>query len=921
MRGSRRLAALVGLALVAAATAARATTVDDVCAPGSDPCVLDKTVAVTTDSTLDFGTRALEVRQRGVLDVGTGTMTIRAGSLTVVPGGSLLGRGATGGTIVVVTTGAIAIQASGTTQSRIDVSGESPGGRIELTAGSAVTLAGNVIARATTTAGRGGIVIVRGGTDLDATGPITVTGGGQAVGGDVDLAAPGALTLGGVVDVSGGGGGGGTITLDAGNVSTTNRLDASARTGGGDGGSISITASGSISLRGPVVAESVCSITSGCASTGGELALDAGGTLTIAAQITLSGAGPDGTGGTIEAQAGGDVVQTALVLVDGKGASGCGGEIAIGADGNVTLGAIDATGGFCGGGTIGVDAGQVVALPGDLNADSRTTGPGGEISIAGGDLSVTGKVHANGPSLTGGAVTLDGCDIDVPAGGQVQTKGNQGATVFFASGQITIGGALASGGTAGVGGKNELRYRDAATPPTILGTASVVPSATLVNQPELLPCGGVLPPGCGNRQLDPGEDCDDGNTTACDGCSATCLREGCGNGTTECSEQCDDQNTTACDGCSATCKTERCGNGVIECTEDCDDGAANGGPTCDTTCHVPPPPDCGNGTPNEGEDCDDGNTTPCDGCSATCRTERCGNGVQECGEPCDDGNEVACDGCNACRVEKCGDGILECDEECDDGALNGTPGAACDVTCHRSTICGITTTDPPCVPCARDTDCDAVGRCGGGACAGGVCVRTTPVACEDGDLGTADRCVLDPNGLPTCTHSCLVDAACDDGNPCSGVETCLDGVCQTGTPPTCDDDDPCTDDACVLPGGCVHAAHGGLPGIACRVDAMRAAVADAPADQIARRLRNPLLVRLDRLRGRIAAAAAAESLGDVARERRQLGRVGSQLVAVANMVGRARKRGRVSPGLGDKLATALTGAYQSVGELRASIAP
>ncbi|MFH1537713.1 MAG: DUF4215 domain-containing protein [bacterium] len=60
---------------------------------------------------------------------------------------------------------------------------------------------------------------------------------------------------------------------------------------------------------------------------------------------------------------------------------------------------------------------------------------------------------------------------------------------------------------------------------------------------------------CGNGTVETGEQCDDGNTTACDGCSATCQTE-CGNGVTECSEQCDDGNTTPDDGCSPTCQTE-----------------------------------------------------------------------------------------------------------------------------------------------------------------------------------------------------------------------------------------------------------------------------------------------------------------------------------------------------------------------------
>jgi cysteine-rich repeat protein len=68
----------------------------------------------------------------------------------------------------------------------------------------------------------------------------------------------------------------------------------------------------------------------------------------------------------------------------------------------------------------------------------------------------------------------------------------------------------------------------------------------------------------------------------------------CGNGAIEVSESCDDSNTTACDGCSASCRVEACGNGVQECTEECDEGPLNGteGSLCTATCEeIIPVPD------------------------------------------------------------------------------------------------------------------------------------------------------------------------------------------------------------------------------------------------------------------------------------------------------------------------------------------
>jgi cysteine-rich repeat protein len=66
----------------------------------------------------------------------------------------------------------------------------------------------------------------------------------------------------------------------------------------------------------------------------------------------------------------------------------------------------------------------------------------------------------------------------------------------------------------------------------------------------------------------------------------------CGNGTRELGEQCDDGNQVACDGCAPTCRAEVCGDGIVECSEQCDDGPANGTPgsRCTSTCTEVVPP-------------------------------------------------------------------------------------------------------------------------------------------------------------------------------------------------------------------------------------------------------------------------------------------------------------------------------------------
>ncbi len=71
------------------------------------------------------------------------------------------------------------------------------------------------------------------------------------------------------------------------------------------------------------------------------------------------------------------------------------------------------------------------------------------------------------------------------------------------------------------------------------------------------------PARCGDGVADSGEECDDGNGTACDGCNQFCeLETGtvCGDGVLAplgCHEACDDANAVAGDGCSPVCFVER----------------------------------------------------------------------------------------------------------------------------------------------------------------------------------------------------------------------------------------------------------------------------------------------------------------------------------------------------------------------------
>ncbi|HRI65721.1 MAG TPA: DUF4215 domain-containing protein, partial [Polyangium sp.] len=214
--------------------------------------------------------------------------------------------------------------------------------------------------------------------------------------------------------------------------------------------------------------------------------------------------------------------------------------------------------------------------------------------------------------------------VTSPAGTTIDLSSNNGssfdnyASTVLADGAIT----LVTAGSAPFRGyfKPEQALSGLIAQPatgnwTFKAVDSSISDAGHLNSWGLALCVGATPV-CGNGAVDIGEACDDTNTTAGDGCSATCTVEPgyrctgspstcvplvCGDGILSGTEECDDNNTTANDGCSATCAVEP----GYTCT---------GTPaTCTFT--------CGNGNITGNELCDDGNTMSGDGCSAICEPD------------------------------------------------------------------------------------------------------------------------------------------------------------------------------------------------------------------------------------------------------------------------------------------------------------
>lgn len=209
--------------------------------------------------------------------------------------------------------------------------------------------------------------------------------------------------------------------------------------------------------------------------------------------------------------------------------------------------------------------------------------------------------------------------------------------------------------------------------------------------------------------------------------------------------------------------------------------------------------------------CDDG-----DLCSVF---DRCSGGACS-GTPldCDDGSSCTDDRCDegACVHEprssgRCDEGSL-CthDDRCDDGVCVGTevvcPGAGpcADTRCEPRTGCEL-------VPRGEGESCDDGDACTElTRCLEGVC-RGSLVDCDDGDPCSDDYC--DPLGAG-CLHRDN-RAPCDDGDPCTRDDRCDAGVCagmalESCCADDCDDGDPCTLDRCEE-AGCVNAPFSPLP--------------------------------------------------------------------------------------------------------------
>jgi cysteine-rich repeat protein len=256
---------------------------------------------------------------------------------------------------------------------------------------------------------------------------------------------------------------------------------------------------------------------------------------------------------------------------------------------------------------------------------------------------------------------------------------------------------------------------------------------------------------CGNGVPEPGEECDDGNTSNNDACTNACTIARCGDGFQWFGhEDCDDGNTSNTDACTSACKMAQCGDGFVWTgQEECDAGTANSNSgACTTSCKQAR---CGDGFIWAGhEGCDDGAANSNTGaCTTACKPAQCGDGFTWTGhEECDDGNTSNTDACiNACKAARCGDGFAWAGHErCDDGNL--TNNDHCDNSCH----CG----GPGQVCCDTGSACDT-----GNGCLQGICSACPAAPVTSTRFSTPDSDGSNCGGVDN-VH--FLPARCSDGN-------------------------------------------------------------------------------------------------------------------------------------------------------------
>lgn len=552
------LAAAIAAAAPRAAGAIPACTAADIvgsdpgCPASSSTCTITRTYEIGDQCELDFGDRDVAVGTNALLNLGSNSVTIKAGSITVQPRGTISGTGNIGPTLCLETARNVHVQrVAGIGTGIIDVSARDIAGCLSLNARGSVTIDGNVLARNSGPGGVGGeiVFVIDGNLTTGSSSAIDASSSGEdSSGGNVDLFAAGNMQLAGSIIVTGAEGG--SVLLNSGMNMTTGPISAQANRGANSGGVVEISADRSLTIAGNINVNASGPVQQSGACAGSVDAEAFFGDLTVSARIDANGSSPDGAGGCLLLTAAGDIniASNALLSVGTLGVEGCGGTIAVEAGIDVThAGSAVVSGGF-GGGVVDLLAARRITVTGSVDAKGRQAGSfGGAINVSAGpnpasQVQLTGLLDALGGTCSfeagcgsGGCIDINACTVSVSSGGRaLSTAGDGGSITLTARRQMTIAGRLTATTPAPTQGSNgviTLVFPNG-SPPVTTG-AQIAPPPQQISRPActqlgqsncLTPC-----PPCGNGIIEFPETCDLGNPTPvnCNGCSSACQIQVC----------------------------------------------------------------------------------------------------------------------------------------------------------------------------------------------------------------------------------------------------------------------------------------------------------------------------------------------------------------------------------------------------------
>lgn len=466
----------VGLGLVA----------NDLCAPTADPCVVNRAFTATSDSVIDVGSRDLQFIGNGSIATNGNDLTIKGRKVVTSPGTLLRTSGRTradaAGTLE-IEAGEILVTGD------IDVRG-APAGDCDLIASGALTISGDMRGRAEA-ADTSASVTTMEADRVFLTGSIDLDGGRDDSGGDLTISGR-EITISGTLNVEGGDGGSVDITAtESLTVSTSASIRTRATTTAGDGGDLTLASEGLLDLRGELRANGRDGGDDG-GGDGGQVMLTGDGRLvvTASAKIESLGGSPDGLGGDIELSSlFGTIDIAGTVDAGSEDREGSGGSIDVSADGNtVVSGTLEARGALGGAGEVEIAAGGDLNITsmGLLDASATREANAGTVSLSADErIALDGKIRATTPASTaaGGVVSMDACGVAIGSTGDVRSAGKAAENAIDAGGPITVRGAMIA---LAPDGSNVLRYPTQGPPPVTSG-------ATFAPAPMLLPDSGIVP--------------------------------------------------------------------------------------------------------------------------------------------------------------------------------------------------------------------------------------------------------------------------------------------------------------------------------------------------------------------------------------------------------------------------------------------